>query len=47
MTGRISSARAALGARVADAAYARGRALEVEEVFELLLSHGAPVAAAP
>ena len=46
MTVRIASARAALGATAADAAYARGRALGVEEVTELLLSYGAPVGAA-
>ena len=40
---RIESARAALSAQRADAAYARGRALGVEEVVELLLSYGAPV----
>jgi hypothetical protein len=44
MAGRIASARAALGAPNADAAYARGRALGVEEVLKLLLSYGAPVA---
>ncbi len=45
MAGRIASTRAALGAQGADAAYARGRALAVEEVVELLLSHGDPVGA--
>jgi predicted ATPase/class 3 adenylate cyclase len=44
MAGRIASARTALGAPDADAAYARGGALGVEEVVELLLSYGAPVA---
>jgi tetratricopeptide (TPR) repeat protein len=39
MAGRIASARAALGAPDADAAYARGRALGVEDVVELLLSY--------
>ncbi len=46
MAGRIASARAALGAQDADAAFARGRALGVEEVIELLLSYGAAVGAA-
>ncbi len=46
MAGRITSARAALGAHDADVAYARGRALGVEEVVELLLSYGARVGAA-
>jgi tetratricopeptide (TPR) repeat protein len=44
MASRIASARAALRAQDADAAYARGRALGVEEVVELLLSYGASVA---
>jgi tetratricopeptide (TPR) repeat protein len=44
MAGRIASARAALGTPYADAAYARGHALSVEEVVELLLSYGASVA---
>jgi hypothetical protein len=43
MAGRIASARAALGATDADAAYARGHALGVEEVVDLLLSYGASV----
>lgn len=47
MAGRIAAARATLGAQEADAAYARGRALGVDEVVELLLSHGAPVGATP
>jgi tetratricopeptide (TPR) repeat protein len=47
MAAPISSARAALGEQDADAAYARGRALGVEEVMQLLLSHGAPIATAP
>ena len=46
MAGRIASARAALDTQGADAAYARGRALGVEEVVELLLSYGTPVAPA-
>ena len=46
MAGRIASARAALGSPDADAAYARGRALGVDEVVELLLSYRAPVAVA-
>ena len=46
MAGRISSARVALGEHAADAAYARGRTLAVEEVVERLLSYGAPVGAA-
>jgi tetratricopeptide (TPR) repeat protein len=46
MAGRIASARAALGAEDADAAYARGRALGVEQVVDLLLSYGAPVGVA-
>jgi len=46
MAGRIASARDALRAQDADAAYARGRALGVEEVIELLLSYGTPVAVA-
>lgn len=46
MARRTSSAREALGAQVADAAYARGRALGVEEAVELLLSYDAPVGAA-
>ena len=37
MAARIASARAALGAPDADAAYERGRARSVEEVVELLL----------
>jgi hypothetical protein len=45
MTGRIESARAALGAQDADAAYARGRTLGIEQVVQLLLSYGAPVGA--
>lgn len=44
MAGRIASARATLGAHAADAAYARGRALAVEEVADLLLSYGATAA---
>jgi predicted ATPase/tetratricopeptide (TPR) repeat protein len=47
MAGRLASARAALGAQDADAAYARGRALGIEEVLELLLSYGGQVGAAP
>ncbi len=46
MAPRIASTRAALGEQDADAAYARGSALAVEEVMELLLSHGAPVGVA-
>lgn len=46
MAGRIAAARTALGSQAADSAYARGRALGVEEVVELLLSYGAPVSAA-
>ncbi len=46
MAGRIASAHAALAPQDADAAYARGRALGIEEVAERLLSYGAPVGAA-
>jgi len=46
IAGRIASARAALGTHDADAAYARGRALGVEDVVKRLLSYGAPVAVA-
>lgn len=41
MVARIASARSALGPEAADAAYARGRALGIEEVVKLLLSYGA------
>jgi hypothetical protein len=46
MAPRIASARAALGAQDADAAYARGGGRSVEDVVELLLSYAAPVGAA-
>jgi tetratricopeptide (TPR) repeat protein len=39
MAPRIASARATLGAQVADAAYARGRVLGIDQVVELLLSY--------
>jgi hypothetical protein len=42
---RIASARAALGDRAADRAYAGGRERAVEQVVELLLSYGASVGA--
>jgi predicted ATPase/class 3 adenylate cyclase len=45
MAGRIASARETLGEQDANAAYAHGRALGVEEVTELLLSYGASVGA--
>jgi hypothetical protein len=45
MADRITAARAALGAQEADAAMARGRALGVDEVVELLLSYGATAGA--
>ena len=45
MSDRIASARAALGERDADRAYARGRGWAVDEVVKLLLSYGAAVGA--
>lgn len=47
MSGRIASARAALGERDADRAYAHGRERAVDEVVELLLAYGAAVKAGP
>ncbi len=46
MASRIASARASLGAQDADAAYARGRALGVEDVAQRLLSYCVPAAVA-